>query len=883
MTEYEQNSAIKISTEDEKQEVIQKIQLDQTAGFFKATESVKKWHDREIDKFLDAKTDQSTLIEQDESNLGYIKDKANLGELGSITGWNMYGQATQGGMTVPFLMNDFPNFYRTNGTDTNAWTVLQDGNNVILRRPVRFLANKGFEVNRGYSLTAPASKVIDTLKENASLDDLGNVFGKQELSVFSSNLALAFNGVSDQFSLMQLFLKSLLYASQKLSEYDNTRNEMLSDPFPRLKATQRRYVGTIGRSDAGENLGFGSDADTCGVTWCTMGQLAAMKRGALRYPPVANNKLGIQFILESPEEWALVPVDGDVLSAYEDGAAEINGNYVASHLKYPCFINQYSNTYDNRWLLTNIFNYTTTTDVDEIPIAACNNIGGAHNICFVLKNNMNTTTTAEMHINFGGVDVTVRHFSEVPLTLTAAQAAAFETSCMNEPTLGCAELLKQYGTSEGLELALKYLPIFTYGYMQTPLMNTNNVDGRMFFCCRGGNTDDKSAALNRLNSAICDPFCRGYDTVSGWYSEDAPPVKWAKNYVYKLPAYTQMQSIGVAARVFQNLGSWKMNEWNIKSTMNMHNFMPFLVDGVFFTDLLESLNRKTGAVYGAINSIGARGVGMPMSAVWEQTDMQWATLNLQFNELLMQKYLQKEVHNSARLIGNASNNTLALSEMWGNYERQYNQAFNVSITNLYAVGLMLNSKKLLTERFNEIDNKSKIAIRDIENKTYKGLSNSWDTVNLNLMGAVRIALTHTDTFGGGYDATQWFASPWNEHLTRFMPNWVRMNFRTRNVARDTIAVRFGRSFSHEDNLTTGTSHQGTDSIFMVELINPFHNKLPGAWSTADDYYKVLRTNSGSTHAVEMVETDDDPWSVAFSEDFCSVKQDFDEMANAFRE
>lgn len=884
MTEYEMNSAIKLSTEDEKMEIVEKIKLSQDSGFFEGATTVMQWHVKEIEKFLNAKSDQTTQIQEDQAHLGHIKDKANMGEIFDIDGWNQYGQATQGGVTVPFTCRDFPNFYRTGGTDTNGWTVMSDdGTNILLRRPVRFFAEKGFQLDRGYTMSAPAAKVIETLEQNASLDELGNVFGKQELSVFSSNLALAFNGVNQQFSLMQIFLKSLLYSSQRLSVLERPQNSMLTDAFPRLKCVRRDNLGQIPRSADGENIGFGSDADTCGVTWCTAGQLAALKRGTLRYTPVAGQRLGIEFLLSKPDDWALVPVDGDTLTAYALGGAPINGNFVASHLKYPCFINQFDTTYDNRWLLAGISPNTTNSDIEEIPIAGCNNIGGAGNVCFVLRNNMSTTVNGDMHINFGGVDVTVRHISDPPLVMNAAQNAAFEASCMAESSEGLCELLKVYGCSEGLELALKYLPLFTYGYMQTPLMSVGDQDVRAIFCCEAGTKDDKAAAMNRLNSAVCDPFARGYETVSLWYDGANPPEQWAKSYVYKLPSYTQLQSIGVACRVFQNLGSWKYNEWVSTATMGYQTFMPFIVDGVYFTDLLESLNRKTGAAYGAINSLGARAVGMPMAAIWEQTLIQFATLNLQFNELLMKKYYQQEVHSSVRLISNASNESAALVDMWGSAERQFNPAFNVSITNLYALGLMLNSTKLVSERFNEMDNKKKVGIRTTGLKTYKSLVNSWDTANLNLLGAIRVCLRKPNMNGGAYDPAWWFGQSFREVMTRFVGTWVRANYRTRSInSRDVIGARFARAFDHQLNPTTGLTYVAGESEYVVELINPFHNKLPGTYDTADDYYKAFKTNSGNVHAVEVVETDNDPWGVIFAEDYSTVKQDFDEMANAFR-
>lgn len=243
------NSATKISQLDEKMEVIttKTMNIDQDGGAQELVRAYREARSLWKKNLLLGKIDNIGDVTDKVNNNSKIKFKSDMGEAYLDTDWNEYGVVNQGGMTVPYLWTDYPKDIPIAKADPDTWNDMGNPNAII---PCRRVAINGWEKDGGYTMSLPAMHVLNTLQQNASLDELGNVFGKQELSVFSSNLALAFNTVSTKFSTETLFLRALLYLNQHHMTDQRANvtygNVMVSSPFQGVKRVSCELAGSVG-------------------------------------------------------------------------------------------------------------------------------------------------------------------------------------------------------------------------------------------------------------------------------------------------------------------------------------------------------------------------------------------------------------------------------------------------------------------------------------------------------------------------------------------------------------------------------------------------------------------------------------------------------------
>lgn len=838
-------------------------------------------------------SDLTNFTENLNPQQGFVKKPQYIGEFGDLPTTQQYANNTNGDCLVPFgTLNNCPKeiqFATGTVNNTNGWMALNAGDQKYQSWFRKYVIN-ACNLDRGYTLAPAAAKVLDVLKTNSSLDDLGNAFGRQSLSVWSSDTALAFNNVNSQFSTCTLFLKALNYLmSGSLRQNTQHRSQSLwTDSFPGVKRITTRTTALVaGIVQTGTNdplFGHMSDAWKPYFCYCTQGQYISMKRGTLDAPAGSF----VRDCLSNPDNWTFVPIRGDRIGSDYNMLQQTPMTYIASFMQFPISSGIYTTRYANDFITGSADAANKLIDLSDCYIGSNVWIPGAKNVCFVIMNNLNQNQNQAMEVNVQGNDIETPHWSTALAFPTNADINIMRAAVYlpGDGLNAIQMLLDTFGSSEGLELALKILPT-QYAFAQPQIIDKL---GQMYWMTNGAvNSADFGEALDTFSGTCHDPFGKPW-TRQSYFNYTTETQGTANIYgnilagnAYRLPTCTSTQHMALACRHFENLTSYEYNELLPTSSKYSETWF-YGVDSAQLCEYLYMYIQDIACACGALTSLVGRSIPISMDQVFSPVDRQGDTMALGLTEMLADAFAYKGFNVKEKHFN--ATNVIYDGPIWSNANyRDDLPAWNVGITNLFGKQYGLDWDTVIYDKVRESANK---AVRDYATSvSYRFCSDNMKVSKFNMVSAVRFGVKKMITYATATERANWYTN--TAEFTPYSPfdQWDIMNVTSRMKNQNhyyPMRLAYQLQPTHLEKTTKYTDYTSTDE-YAIELIMPFANNWAiSVYGEDPDFYIGFKDNmTRPTFCIELSEARGFENSITYATEYANTMTTLNELRDSFRE
>lgn len=808
-----------------------------------------------------------------------VKKPGSIGDYINTEFAQEYSTCYSGDIVVPIRWNAFPMEVPIDNGSENSWTAIQEAYRTE-DMPCRKWEINNIGMERNYTLTKAAAQTLQVLMQNSSIDEIGNVFGRSTGSIWSPDFALAFNAVTTDFSLTPIFYKALSYMMQQpyLLPEGRRNNGIHSDVFPGCKRLNFKAIGTINNpaSQGGltDRFGYGTDSWIAKSCYCTLGQFAAMKKGTLSY---TNNSF-LADIIAKPDEWAYVPIRGDRIGSTYTALSETPASYIASHMQYPLKNSYYTSRFQNDYMVGGWDADIKVSEQAEMSLTALQFIPGAKNILFVILGNTSLTQTDTFEINVADGDFPAPHWSAVAVGLNTAKAALLRDNLFNSSAEAIRLLLDVYGCSEGLELALKMLPT-NYAFGQTP---TITWEGNVSYPSNGRIDNEELGALMRVyTNKLYDPFGKPYYGSDYFWLDSAKTMNGLPCLGYRMPKCTNLQSLAVAARVFENLGDWEFNEVTAKG--KYENIWFYSASEGIISDMIRNYMLRVASATGAVTTMVGRSLGLTDLNVFGQPNASYANPALQIQQILADKSLYT---------GYGVRN-LSLYDLTEDYAppscndltRVRCPAYNVGISNLFDQGYNMDWD---TTIFDRVKNSTDLNVRFNSGRSYRCMKDNIKVASLNLVSAIRSSVEKLAP--ASWDAVNarrnWYALYYGATPFNISDQFRSVDVRARVGEVVYLPMRATYQIMQEPELyPVYYDSDNRTSKFTYELMMPFMNHIgKDVQGSNEDIFLGWRDNfRRETVGIELGDNVSYDTSIVFANDYSDMITTLNSIASSFQD